>query len=250
MVLRSSLLTAALLLFVSASQAQDTFSIVAVDPATGEVGSAGASCVDLFAKGRADVDFIGDLVPGIGVVITQAKYDSTNQVNARARMLAGDSPTEIIAWLRANDAEGNDSIRQYGVVRLMHGGAQAAAHTGAACPNYAGSRVGPNYSIQGNILLGPAVLDSMEARFLRTPGPLAERLMSAMQGANVVGADSRCAANQSSALFAFLKVAAPTDSIPSILLGLRTHGGAMIEPIDSLQTLFNNRLQPSPVPLR
>ena len=74
--------------------------------------------------------------------------------------------------------------------------------------------------------------------------------MSAMQGANVVGADSRCAANQSSALFAFLKVAAPTDSIPSLSLGLRTHGGAMIEPIDSLQTLFNTRVRSAPRPLR
>ena len=81
----------------------------------------------------------------------------------------------------------------------------------------------------------------MEARFNREKGDLACKLMAAMQGAKMVGADSRCAANGSSSLFAFLKVSPPTDTFdnPSFLVSLKTHANAGIEPIDSLQALFN-----------
>ena len=100
---------------------------------------------------------------------------------------------------------------------------------------------GHNYSIQGNILLGQEVLDSMEARFLGADGDLACKLMAALQGANMVGADTRCASNGSSSLFAFVKVAQPADTFgsPSFLVSVRTKNGQNIEPIDTLQTLFD-----------
>jgi hypothetical protein len=79
---------------------QDTFSIVAVDSVTGEVGSAGASCVDLFNKGFSDDSFLGELFPGVGAINSQAYYLPANQANARARMQAGDSPSEIIDWFK------------------------------------------------------------------------------------------------------------------------------------------------------
>jgi uncharacterized Ntn-hydrolase superfamily protein len=224
------------------AHAQDTFSIVAVDPITGEVGSAGASCVDLplFFPNYA-TDFLGDLIPGQGAINTQASYNTTNQANARTRMLAGDTPQQIISWLVANDVQGNPNIRQYGVAALVNGQAQTAGHTGSNTLNYKNHVAGPTYSVQGNILLGQSILDSMEARFLNEPGDLACKLMAALQGANVVGADTRCNANGTSSLFAFVKVAQPTDAIgaPSFLLSVRTIGGAGIEPIDSLQVLFD-----------
>ena len=67
---RTALLAA--LVFVHSVNAQDTFSIVAVDTITGEVGSAGASCVDLFSAGITDIGFLGDLFPGVGAINTQA----------------------------------------------------------------------------------------------------------------------------------------------------------------------------------
>jgi hypothetical protein len=81
----------------------------------------------------------------------------------------------------------------------------------------------------------------MEARFLREPGDLACKLMAALQGANVVGADTRCASNNSSSLFAFLKVANPDNEFnePSFIISVKTASGAQIEPIDSLQNLFD-----------
>lgn len=232
-------------LVLRSAQAQDTFSIVAVDSITGEVGSAGASCVDLILFFPTyPIDFLGDLIPGVGAINTQASYNTTNQSNARARMLAGDTPQQIINWLQANDAQGNGgSNRQYGIAALINGSPQTAGFTGTSTLNYKNHITGPNYCIQGNILLGQSVLDSMEARFLREPGDLACKLMAALQGAKVPGADTRCATNGAgtSSLFAFVEVAQPGDSIgqPSFLVAVKTPGGAGIEPIDSLQVLFD-----------
>jgi len=237
------LLVSILVLFLSFSKyhAQDTFSILAFDSITGEVGAAGASCVDLTNFPSFTDHFLAELFPGVGAIATQASYITTNQVNARNRMNLGDSPNQILNWLQTNDVQSNPSVRQYGVVRMMPDSVQTAAFTGSNCMAYKNHIVGPNYSIHGNILLGQQVLDSMEARFLREPGDLACKLMAAMQGANMVGADSRCTSNNSSSLFAFLKVTQPNDVFgnPSFLVSLRTASLAMIEPIDSLQILFN-----------
>ncbi|MBL7931549.1 MAG: DUF1028 domain-containing protein [Bacteroidia bacterium] len=222
-------------------KSQDTFSILAFDSITGEVGAAGASCVDLFPLPQFSNHFITELFPGEGAIATQASYLPANQVNARNQFMAGDSPTQIISWLQANDDTNDPSVRQYGVVRMNTGYPQTAAHTGSNCMNYKNHIIGPNYTIHGNILLGQKVLDSMESRFNREKGDLACKLMAALQGAKMVGADTRCASNNSSSLFAFLKVAQPTDTFGqnSFLLSLKTHNNDSIEPIDSLQTLFS-----------
>lgn len=220
---------------------QDTFSIVAMDSITGEVGSAGASCVDMNSFPGYDDDFLGELFPGLGAINTQAWYLPANQVNARNRMNAGDTPAEIIDWLIANDVQSQPQKRQYGIVAFVDGSPQSAAHTGTATDDYKNHVLGPNYSIQGNILLGQEVLDSMEARFLMTEGDLACKLMAALQGAKMVGADTRCASNGTSSLFSFVKVAQPTDTFgfPSFVVSVRTSNGDNIEPIDTLQTLFD-----------
>ncbi len=239
-ILSKSIFTCTLFVGILA-QAQDTFSIVAVDSVTGEVGSAGASCVDLFQAGLTNDDFLGQLIPNVGAINTQAYYLPLNQTNATARMNAGDTPAEIIQWLITNDAQNQPEIRQYGIAALINGTPQTAAHTGTSTDNYKNHVLGTNYSIQGNILLGQEVLDSMEARFLNEPGDLACKLMAALQGANMVGADTRCSSNGTSSLFAFVKVAQPTDAVgsPSFKASVRTQNNAGIEPIDSLQTTFN-----------
>lgn len=221
--------------------AQDTFSIVAVDSVTGEVGSAGASCVDLFTVSVPGDDFLGQLIPGVGAINTQAYYLPANQSNATNQMNLGQTPSQIIQWLTANDIQGQPAFRQYGIAAMVSGSPEAAAYTGSSTDDYKNHIIGPNYAIQGNILLGQEVLDSMEARFLNEEGDLACKLMAALQGANMVGADTRCASNGTSSLFAFVKVAQPTDTFgsPSFLESVRTSGGAGIEPIDSLQIKFD-----------
>ncbi len=226
---------------LSSTHAQDTFSIVAVDSATGEVGSAGASCVDLYAAGLSSDDFLGQLIPGVGAINTQAYYLPANQNNATSRMQMGETPSQIINWLVANDVQSQPELRQYGIAALVNGSPQSAAYTGSSTDNYKNHIEGTNYSIQGNILLGQEVLDSMESRFLNEPGDLACKLMAALQGANMVGADSRCSANGTSSLFAYVKVAKTSDVFgsPSFKVSVRTRNNSGIEPIDSLQNKFD-----------
>lgn len=231
-------------LLTNALVAQDTFSIVAVDEETGEVGSAGASCIsadnlETFFPG-ADPDFLGDLIPGMGAINTQSFYLPQNQLAARNRLLTGETPQQVLNWLAANDAQGNSTQRQYGIAAIIDGEAQAGAFTGVNCMNEKGHRTGPNYAIQGNILISSEILDGMEDAFLNTDGCLAEKLMAAMQAAKVPGADSRCLSNGTSSMFAFLKVARvddmPNDPAVRIFVAYNPEG---IEPIDSLQGLFD-----------
>ena len=223
---------------------QDTFSIVAVDTITGEIGSAGASCIDeTQIEGGALI--ISDVIPGRGAIHTQSYWNSTNQQNAHNRMVEGLSPQEIIDWLATHDSQNNPAVRQYGVVDFdTNGHPRSAGFTGVNCMNYKNHITGPNYAIQGNILLGQMILDSIEARFLSTEGSFAEKMMAALQGANVVGADTRCTNNGTSSLSAFIRIARPEDpvggfycdiNVPSVPEGM--------EPIDSLQTLFNAWLE-------
>jgi uncharacterized Ntn-hydrolase superfamily protein len=81
----------------------------------------------------------------------------------------------------------------------------------------------------------------MQSRFLNTPGSLACKLMAALQGAKVIGADTRCTTAGISSYSAFIRVANPSDLPSNLFLDLRVNVfPAHLEPIDSLQTLFNN----------
>lgn len=224
---------------IQIAKCQDTFSIVAVDILTGEIGCAAASCVDL--RESPSDDFLGQIIPGIGVIITQASYDVTNQSNATARMSAGETPVQIIKWLVNNDVVSNPTIRQYGIAAIINGVPQTASHTGSTTPNYHNQILGSNYAIQGNTILGNQVLLGMETGFLNQQGDLKCKLMAAMQGAKMAGADNRCTSKGVSSLFAFIKVGLPSDTIgsPSILVSARTNENDGIEPIDVLQEKFN-----------
>ena len=224
-----------LLLNINSLRSQDTFSIVAIDPVTGEVGSAGASCV-------SGSIILSDVHPGRGVIHTQASYLSSNQNYARSLMNLGLSPQQIRDSVVAHDAQGNPSVRQYGIVDLISGG-RTAAYTGANCLDYKNHILGPTYSIQGNILLGQQILDSMQARFLRTQGTLADKLMAALQGAKVIGADTRCAGRNTSSISAFLRVGRTQDTLGTLYLSLNVNNTPVNkDPIDSLQVLYNNFL--------
>jgi uncharacterized Ntn-hydrolase superfamily protein len=155
-------------------------------------------------------------------------------------MQQGSNPNQIISWLVAHDAQNNPQSRQYGVVDYHNGSSRSAAFTGTSCFDYKNHILGPNYAIQGNILLGQQILDSMEYYFLNTSGCLPERLMAAMNGAKVVGADTRCMVEGTSSLSAFLRMALPTDSYNNLFLDINVAGTAPnVEPIDVLETKYN-----------
>ncbi len=217
--------------------AQDTFSIVAVDTVTGEIGSAGASCVG--AINGVGAYIISDVIEGIGGIHTQASWLAANQQNAHARMLEGLSPQEIIDWLVANDVQGNPAIRQYGIVDLTRNG-ESAGYTGNNCLNYKNHATGPGYSIQGNILLGSLIIDTMETTFLNTPGPLADKLMAALQAAKILGADTRCASRGTSSESGFIKVVRLGDGGAPYLQIIIPDTPAGTDPIDLVQEGFND----------
>ena len=229
------------LLSLSNIFSQHTFSIVAVDTLTGEIGSAGATCGDsIIWPGTSGAYIISDILPGLGAIHTQALWIASNQVNARVQMQQGSSPNQIISWLIAHDVQNNPQSRQYGIVDYQNGSSQSAAFTGTNCYDYKNHILGPNYSIQGNILLGQQILDSMEYYFLNTSGCLPEKLMAAMNGAKVVGADTRCMVEGTSSLSAFLRMALPTDSYNNLFLDINVAGTAPnVEPIDVLKTKYN-----------
>ena len=210
---------------------QDTFSIVAVNPATGEVGSAGASCI-------AGSIIISDIHPGVGAIHTQSYWNQSNQDSASSLMNLEYSPEEIIDWLIENDAQNNPSIRQYGIIDLIDDG-RSAGFTGENCFDYKNHFLGQTYTIQGNILLGQEILDSMEIAFTSTFGTLDEKLIAALLAANVPGADTRCLPYGTPALSAFIRMAKSEDENDSFFMDINVQScPTNLSPIDSLFTLY------------
>ncbi len=223
-----------------------SFNIFSQDSITCEVGAAGATCVDGIAQ-WGGIQLLNKIIPGKGGVNAQAWIclnPHINLDNAMTQMDDGLSPQEIIDWLVANDAcnsqNFNPEYRQYGVADFdANGSPRTAAFTGSNADDYKGHRLGADYAIQGNILLGAEVLDGLENGFNNTSGSLAQKLMGAMQGANMPGADQRCLARGTSSTSAFLRVYKPTDDVNDPYLELSILEMPFgEEPIDSLQNLF------------
>ena len=228
------------------SFSQDTFSIIAVDPETGEVGAAGATC--LFGQNDGIIDIISSIIPGKGGVLSQAYVciPNINMNNAVSLMDQGYTPSQIITWLNNNDqcSSGNFQYRQYGIVDFDSSGeVRTAGFTGDFADDYKEDRQGETYSIQGNILLNQSIIDNMESNFLSTDGSLSEKLMAAMQGANIAGADSRCLEYGTSSATAFLVVYGSNDSVdqPSLELNVGSQQVGT-EPIDILQQSYDEFL--------
>ena len=209
----------------------DTFSIVAVDTLTGQVGSAGASCI----QGSI---IISDIHPGLGAIHTQSYWNASNQDSASSLMEQGYAPQDIIDWLVENDAQNNPTIRQYGVVDLLNGG-RSAAFTGENCSDFKGHKIGDTYAIQGNILLGQSILDDMEEAFLTQYGTFEEKLMASLMAANVVGADTRCTPYGTPSISAFIRVSDPNDYDDQLFMDINVNNAPLtLNPLDSLHVLY------------
>lgn len=222
---------------------QDTFSIVAMDPQTGEVGSAGATCLDDDDIAGGAI-IISDVIPGLGAVNTQSFWIKSNQDKAHDLLANGMNAKMILELMVAGDTQNTPATRQYGAVTLSgNQGENTAAFTGDECFDVKKHVVGDYFAIQGNILLNEGVIDSMHARFLREDGPLHQRLMAAMQGANLPGADQRCLAEGVSSKSAFIRVAKMGDHPDSLWLDCNVSKTAYgVEPIDELQKKYNEFL--------
>jgi uncharacterized Ntn-hydrolase superfamily protein len=182
---------------VAPRAARATFSLCAVDPATGEAG--------VIVTTR--VPFVGRAVPwaraGVGAVATQAWTVVEYGRQGLDLLEQGVAPQEAIARLLADD-KGRER-RQLGMIDIQ---GRAAAHTGKENGEWAGSRQGRHYTVQGNILVGREVIDAVADHFESTEGmPLAERLILALAAGQAKGGDRRWGLFQSAAL----RVADPND---------------------------------------
>jgi uncharacterized Ntn-hydrolase superfamily protein len=192
------------------SVAHATWSVVAVDPLTGEVGAAGASCYP-------GVDTIARVVPGEGAVVAQGLTSDPGRDHA-AKMLKEGSPADkVVDRITSGTVDKSfvviRQLRQYGVASLHGGEASVASSTGMFTSGARGSREAAGVSVQGNILESRAVLDQTLEQFVNTAKScrMAVALLNAMEAGAREGGDSRCPAEQS-ALSAFLIVAQPGDS--------------------------------------
>ncbi|MCA9244467.1 MAG: DUF1028 domain-containing protein [Phycisphaerales bacterium] len=237
--------------------AEATWSIVAVDQATCEVGVASATCLTSFDL-RVGLPMV---LPEVGVAAAQSRIDSnaTNRRRIRDMMLAGEDPVDILAALAAND--GPHEQRQYGMVdlsgrALTFSGTQTGAYAGGVT-GCAGSIV---YAIQGNVITGAAVITAAEVALRDTPGALPERLMAAMEAARAMGGDGRCSGSSTapdscgapppsfvrSAYVGFLIVGRPGDTVGVCNRRLGCANGDYYLNLNVTADLFT---APDPVPL-
>jgi uncharacterized Ntn-hydrolase superfamily protein len=171
-----------------------TFSIVGFDPTNGDMGVAVQS--RYFAVG-AVVPW-GE--PGVGVVATQAAVNTGYGPKALGMLRQGMAPDQVIQQLLAQDTFPRLEGRQMAV---MDARGRVAVHTGPGASEWAGHRSGPYFSVQGNILAGQQVVDSMAAAFQRTEGQLAFKLMAALEAGQTAGGDRR--GQQSAAMLVIRK---------------------------------------------
>ena len=157
-----------------------TYSIVAYDPATGQLGAAVQS--HWFS--------VGPLVPwaesGVGAVATQSFVEASYGPLGLEMMRAGKSAPEALAGLLKSDS--HEDVRQ---VAFLDAKGRAAAHTGRNCIPEAGHIVGENFSCQANLMLRDTVWKAMADAFQGTKGELVDRLMAALEAAEAEGGDIR-----------------------------------------------------------
>jgi uncharacterized Ntn-hydrolase superfamily protein len=200
-----------------------TFSIVAFDRETGDLG------VAVTTRALA----VGRVVPwakaGVGVIATQAMANTTYGPRGLDLLQGGLAAEEVIARLTGDDPEA--AARQLGVVDGQGG---AATYTGVACQPWAGGRLGSGYACQGNILVSEATVLAMGAAFERMAGDLGLRLLAALAAGQAAGGDRR---GRQSAALVVVREKGGYFGMDDRYVDLRVDDHA--EPVDELGRLVN-----------
>jgi len=157
-----------------------TFSIVALDPETQELGIAVQS------KFIA----VGSVVPfakaGVGAVATQSYANTTYGPKALELLAKGEAPEAVMSKIVEEDRR--KAVRQVGIVSAK---GESATFTGEKCNAWAGGVKGENFCAQGNILAGEDVVRNMAKSFQESKGDLGDRLLAALQAGQDAGGDTR-----------------------------------------------------------
>ena len=157
-----------------------TYSIVALDERTGELG------VAVQTRWLAVGSLVPWLRPGVGAIATQSFVDTRYGFEGIQLLAAGRSPEAALAELVAADKD--PGVRQVGIVDAA---GRATAHTGADCVAAAGHVTGRGVSVQANMMERPTVWPAMLATFESAGGDLADRLVAALRAAEAEGGDVR-----------------------------------------------------------
>lgn len=204
-----------------------TFSIVARDPDTGEMGVAVQS--HWFSVGTA----VSWAEAGVGAVATQSFVNKSFGIRGLALLKSGLTAQQALDSLLADDAA--SGVRQVAIVDIN---GNVAAHTGGSCIQYATHIVGSQFSVQANMMLNGKVPGAMATAFEKSKGkPLAERMLMALEAAQAAGGDIR--GKQSAAV---LVVPARSEGKPwdERTVDLRVDDNK--EPVKELRRLYNVHL--------
>jgi uncharacterized Ntn-hydrolase superfamily protein len=197
-----------------------TYSIVARDPSTGELGVAVQS--HWFSVGSV----VSWARPGVGAVATQSLAEPSYGPGALDLLSDGMGAADALRRLVAEDDRA--AVRQVAVVDAR---GEVAVHTGERCIAFAGDRTGDGFSVQANMMASTDVWPAMAAAFERSKGPLARRLLAALNGAEGAGGDAR--GRQSAAL-----VVVPAEGEPwqrTVELRIEDHA----EPLAELERVLD-----------
>jgi uncharacterized Ntn-hydrolase superfamily protein len=199
-----------------------TYSIVARDPETGELGVAVQS--HWFSVGP----IVPWALPGVGAVATQAMVEVAYGPRALELLRQGADSRGALAQLVAEDAQA--AIRQ---VAVIDAAGQAAVHTGEACIPFAGHVTGDAVCCQANMMASPEVWPAMLAAFGSASGTLTHRLLDALDAAEEAGGDVR--GRQSAAILVVPSAGEPWENIVS--LRVEDHP----QPLEELRRLVSLR---------
>jgi uncharacterized Ntn-hydrolase superfamily protein len=158
-----------------------TFSLVAIDRHTGQVGAAAMTA--MLGVGK----FVVHARAGVGAAASQAYMNPYLAMDGLDLMADGVPADDALA--RLIDADPGAIGRQFGMVDLQ---GRSASHTGDAPEDWKGHRTGDGYACQGNRLAGPEVLEAAVDAFLAADGrPLVERFLAALRAGEEAGGDTK-----------------------------------------------------------
>lgn len=179
-------------MLITAAYAHATWSIIAVNRATGEVGIAGASCT-------SHVSGIGEIVPGKGVVVVQAMSNGEARKLGVKLLQEGATPAQVIEAMRNERFDPEN--QQYGVI-VLAADQPPETYSGKRITVWNGVMIGDGVAVLGNTLVDEKVVSAAFAAFHAVRGrSLAERLIAALAAGANAGGDKRCGKQHATAAF-------------------------------------------------
>lgn len=203
------------LLSLSSFSAYATWSIIAVDRATGEIGIAGASCT-------FDVSGVASVVPGKGAIVVQAASNYFARMQGVSELQNDSSAEAILEVMKAEKF--TPERQQYGVI-LLQENTKPLVYSGSEINDWRGSKLGDDVAVLGNILVGEEVVSQAFNAFDHARDKaFANRVMNALKAGEEAGGDNRCA--EQAARSAFISIYSPdTDAITKLSVYGTEQGG-------------------------